>query len=316
MGIYVFGRAMLSQVLEEDSRRRDSSHDFGKDIIPRMVTGGMRVFAYPFQGYWVDVGTVEAYWQTQMDLLKTPPPVDLNDRAWIVHTRSEERPPVLIQKGATVKDSLITDGCVVSAGARVEKSILSPGVFVGPDAVIRESVILTDTWVDAGARIERAIVDKGVRIGRKARIGKSGPGREADRGPRHHDDRQERGDPRRGHRPPRHRHPHRRDRRALHARRQAQARRGQAQGSGRQVVGAGLGPPGPLVAALNALSRNPQNRGQPCTFGAGVNRVFLAAPVLNSRAIASIRRRSEGFRLCSFSSRSAPLSSVDSSLPK
>ena len=112
MGIYVFGRAMLSQVLEEDSRRRDSSHDFGKDIIPRMVTGGLRVFAYPFQGYWVDVGTVEAYWQTQMDLLKTPPPVDLNDRAWIVHTRSEERPPVLILNGAIVKDSMITDGCV------------------------------------------------------------------------------------------------------------------------------------------------------------------------------------------------------------
>jgi glucose-1-phosphate adenylyltransferase len=83
---------------------------------------------------------------------------------------------VLIQKGATVKDSLITDGCVVSARARVEKSILSPGVFVGPDAVIRESVILTDTFVDAGARIERAIVDKGVRIGRKARVGKSAKG--------------------------------------------------------------------------------------------------------------------------------------------
>ena len=176
MGIYVFGREMLSQVLLEDSRRRDSSHDFGKDIIPRMVGDAMRVFAYPFQGYWVDVGTVEAYWQTQMDLLKTPPPVDLNDRAWIVHTRSEERPPVLIMKGAVVKDSMITDGCVVSAGARVEKSILSPGVYVGPDAVIRESVILTDTWIEAGARIERAIVDKGVRIGRKARIGKATKG--------------------------------------------------------------------------------------------------------------------------------------------
>ena len=97
-----------------------------------MVSGGMRVFAYPFQGYWVDVGTVEAYWQTQMDLLKTPPPVDLNDRAWIVHTRSEERPPVSIMNGAIVRDSMITDGCVISAGARVEKSILSPGVFVGP----------------------------------------------------------------------------------------------------------------------------------------------------------------------------------------
>jgi glucose-1-phosphate adenylyltransferase len=171
MGIYVFGRAMLSQVLEEDSRRRDSSHDFGKDIIPRMVTGGMRVFAYPFQGYWVDVGTVEAYWQSQMDLIATPPPLDLNDRAWIVHTRSEERPPVQIVKGAVVQDSLITDGCVVSAGARVERSILSPGVFVGPEAVVRDSVILTDTRIESGARVERSIVDKSVRVGKRARIG-------------------------------------------------------------------------------------------------------------------------------------------------
>jgi glucose-1-phosphate adenylyltransferase len=181
MGIYVFGRAMLSQVLEEDSRRRDSSHDFGKDIIPRMVSGGMRVFAYPFQGYWVDVGTVQAYWQTQMDLLKTPPPVDLNDRAWIVHTRSEERPPVLIMNGAIVKDSMITDGCVIAAGARVERSILSPGVSVGPDAVVRESVVLTDTLIEAGARVERSIVDKAVHIGRRARIGKASRGEAAEK---------------------------------------------------------------------------------------------------------------------------------------
>jgi glucose-1-phosphate adenylyltransferase len=179
MGIYVFGRAMLSQVLTEDAKRRDSSHDFGKDIIPRMVASGQRVFAYPFQGYWVDVGTVDAYWQTQMDLLKTPPPVDLNDRAWIVHTRSEERPPVAILNGAVVRDSMITDGCIISAGARVEKSILSPGVFVGPNAVIRESVVLTDTWIDAGARVERAIVDKAVRIGRRARVGKVARGEKA-----------------------------------------------------------------------------------------------------------------------------------------
>jgi glucose-1-phosphate adenylyltransferase len=106
-----------------------------------------------------------------MDLLKSPPPVDLNDRAWIIHTRSEERPPVSIQNGAIVKDSMITDGCIISAGARVEKSILSAGVYVGPDAVVRDSVILTDSWVDAGARVERAIVDKSVKIGRKARIG-------------------------------------------------------------------------------------------------------------------------------------------------
>jgi glucose-1-phosphate adenylyltransferase len=131
----------------------------------------MRVFAYPFAGYWVDVGTVEAYWQSQMDLLKDPPPLDLNDRSWIIHTRSEERPPVVTRAGAIVKDSMITDGCVISPGARVERSVLSPGVFIGPRVIVRDSVILTDAAVEAGARVERSVIDKGVRIGRGVQIG-------------------------------------------------------------------------------------------------------------------------------------------------
>jgi glucose-1-phosphate adenylyltransferase len=172
MGIYVFNRAILSQMLVEDSKKRDSSHDFGKDIIPRMVTGGLRVFAYPFTGYWVDVGTIDAYWHTHMDLLKNPPPIDLNDRSWIIHTKSEERAPVMIHKGAVVHDSLITDGCIIAPGARIDRSILSPGVVVGAKAVVRQSVILTDTIVEPGARIERSIVDKVVRVGRGARVGR------------------------------------------------------------------------------------------------------------------------------------------------
>jgi glucose-1-phosphate adenylyltransferase len=177
MGIYVFGLQTLAHMLTEDAKRRDSSHDFGKDIIPRMVTGGMRVFAYPFDSYWVDVGTLEAYWQTHMDLLKHPPRLDLNDRTWVVHTQSEERPPVTIQEGALVKDSMITDGCVISPGARIERSILSPGVWIGRNAIVRESVILTDTIIEEGARVERAIVDKVVRIGKRARVGqRSKPG--------------------------------------------------------------------------------------------------------------------------------------------
>jgi len=171
MGIYVFDRAMLTQVLLEDSRRRDSSHDFGKDVLPRMVSEGQKVFAYPFQGYWVDVGTVEAYWESQMALLDDPPPIDLNDRSWIIHTRSEERPPVVMREGAVIKDSMITDGCVVSAGARVERSVLSPGVYIGPKAVIRDSVVLTDTRIEAGSRVERAVIDKAVRIGKNAVVG-------------------------------------------------------------------------------------------------------------------------------------------------
>ena len=171
MGIYVFGLKTLAQMLSEDSKKRDSSRDFGKDVIPRMVTGGMRVFAYPFGDYWVDVGTVEAYWQTHMDLLKHPPPLDLNDRSWVVHTQSEERPPVTIQEGAMVKDSMITDGCVLSPGARVERSVLSPGVWIGPNAYVRDSVILTDSVVEEGARVDRAILDKLVRIGKRVRVG-------------------------------------------------------------------------------------------------------------------------------------------------
>jgi glucose-1-phosphate adenylyltransferase len=177
MGIYVFDLKTLADILTEDAKRRDSAHDFGKDIIPRMVSSGRRVFAYPFENYWVDVGTVEAYWQTHMDLLKHPPRLDLNDRTWVVHTQSEERPPVTIQEGAVVKDSMITDGCVISPGARIERSVLSPGVWIGRNAVVRESVVLTDSVIEEGARVDRAILDKAVRIGRRARVGqRSKPG--------------------------------------------------------------------------------------------------------------------------------------------
>ena len=171
MGIYVFARTMLSQVLQEDSRRRDSSHDFGKDVLPRMVAGGQKVFSYAFDGYWVDVGTVDAYWESQMDLLADPPALDLNDRTWIIHTRSEERPPVVTREGAIIKDSMVTDGCIISPGARIERSVLSPGVYIGPKAVVRESVVLTDTRIEGGARVERAVIDKTVRIGKNARVG-------------------------------------------------------------------------------------------------------------------------------------------------
>jgi glucose-1-phosphate adenylyltransferase len=170
-GIYVFRFDVLDRLLRDDVKRKDSSHDFGKDIIPRMVKEGMRVFAYPYSGYWVDVGTIDSYWQAHMDLLQHPPKLDLNDRSWIIHTRSEERPPVLIQTGAVVRDRLITDGSIISPGARVERSVLSPGVYVGPNAVVRDSIILTDTYIEAGAKVERAIIDKLVTIGHNCHVG-------------------------------------------------------------------------------------------------------------------------------------------------
>ena len=171
MGVYLFNLHVLDKFLWEDRTRTESAHDFGKDILPRMVAGGERVLAFPYSGYWVDVGTVDSYWQAHMDLLVDPPPIDLNDRSWIVHTRTEERPPVRIASGAEVRDSMITDGSVVSSGARVERSVLAPGVVVKPNAVVRESVILTDSVIEAGAMVVRTIVDKQVRIGENARVG-------------------------------------------------------------------------------------------------------------------------------------------------
>jgi glucose-1-phosphate adenylyltransferase len=172
MGIYVFNLPVLDRVLLEDTKRRDSGHDFGRDIIPRMLQAGMRVFAYPYGGYWVDVGTIDSYWRAHMDLLQHPPPLDLNDRSWIIHTRSEERPPAFVQEGAIVRDSLVTDGSIIAPGARVERRVLSPGVYVGPQAVVTDSILFTDCSVEAGARVERAIIDKLVTVGHRAQVGR------------------------------------------------------------------------------------------------------------------------------------------------
>ncbi|MEO0594832.1 MAG: glucose-1-phosphate adenylyltransferase, partial [Chloroflexota bacterium] len=106
-----------------------------------------------------------------MDLLETPPSLNLNDRTWVIHTRSEERPPVRIEKDATIKNSLLSDGVVIAEGATVERSVLSNGVYVGPGAVVRESVILNDAYIEAGAVVERCIVDKIVVVGNGSKVG-------------------------------------------------------------------------------------------------------------------------------------------------
>lgn len=171
MGVYLFNLKVLDQVLWEDREQPGSTHDFGRDILPRMVSDQARVFAFPFTGYWVDVGTVESYWQAHMDLLNVPPSIDLNDRSWIIHTRTEERPPVWVARGAEIVDSMISDGCKIYSGTLIERSVLSPGVQVKEGAVVRQSIILTDTVIESGAVVERAIIDKRVLVGKEARVG-------------------------------------------------------------------------------------------------------------------------------------------------
>jgi glucose-1-phosphate adenylyltransferase len=169
MGIYVFNYDTLVKVLNEDAKDPNSSRDFGKDIFPKMVREKYRVFAFPYADYWVDVGTIQSYWEAHMDLLADTPPIDLLDREWVIHTRSEERPPVNIRTGATVSHSLITDGCVVEGS--VEYSVLSPGVRVKRGAVVRYSIVMTDAVIEQGAMVDRCIIDKNVIVGRGACVG-------------------------------------------------------------------------------------------------------------------------------------------------
>ncbi len=171
MGVYLFNREVLDTVLWQDHENHSSSHDFGKDILSAMITAGYDVYTFPFSGYWVDVGTVDSYWDAHMDLLKEKPSIDLNDRSWVIHTRTEERPPVSIAGGANIVDSMITDGCVISSGAYIERSILAPGVRVKPGAKIVESIVLTNTVIEVGAEVYRAIIDKQAFIGELAKVG-------------------------------------------------------------------------------------------------------------------------------------------------
>lgn len=163
MGVYVFDWHALREVL---SRERV---DFGRDLLPWMVEAGRRVFSYEFKGYWQDVGTVESYWRSSLDLLSDEPGIELNDLGWLIYTRSEERPPARIGPHATVTRSMVSHGCVIDG--TVEHSILSPGVRIGPEAVIRDSIVMFDTVIGEGAVLDRAIVDKDCRIGAGARIG-------------------------------------------------------------------------------------------------------------------------------------------------
>jgi len=168
MGIYAFNAAVLDDILTADHTHTGSRHDFGGDIIPQMIKS-CQVYAFPYHGYWVDVGTIQAYWQAHMDLLVDEPRLDLLDREWIIHTRSEERPPVNVRSGATVAHSLITDGCIIEG--TVEHSVLSPGVTVLPGAIVRHSIVMTDAVIEEGAIVDHAILDKRVRVGAGAYIG-------------------------------------------------------------------------------------------------------------------------------------------------
>jgi glucose-1-phosphate adenylyltransferase len=163
MGVYVFSKRALRRWLTEDR------NDFGRDVIPAMLDGGARVYGYRFQGYWQDVGTIQSYWEANLALLEDRPELDLYDREWLIHTRSEERAPAQVGPTAQVHRSLISHGCVING--TVVNSVLSPGVRVDVGAVVRDSIVMFDSVIRSGAVVDRAILDKEVVVGPGAIVG-------------------------------------------------------------------------------------------------------------------------------------------------
>lgn len=169
MGIYIFNWRTLKKLLKEDEADKNSNNDFGKNIIPKMLEQGKKLMAYPFEGYWKDVGTIESLWEANMDLLKDDNELNLYDNEWRIYSINPVRPAQYIGAHASVKSSLIVEGCIVHG--EVENSVLFPGVFVGKNTVIKNSVIMPNTKIGENVIIDKAIVGNNVTIRRECRIG-------------------------------------------------------------------------------------------------------------------------------------------------
>lgn len=171
MGIYIFNWQLLKKALLEDSKKEKSNHDFGKDIIPGLLNSGKRVFAYRFEGYWKDVGTVTSLWEANMDLIKPNSDLNLSDPSWRIYGENKPSLPQFVGKKAKIKDSLINQGTIIEGN--VEHSVLFDGSVIEEGATVIDSVIFPGAVIKKGAKVTRCIVDEKVTIGNKVVVGKA-----------------------------------------------------------------------------------------------------------------------------------------------
>ena len=169
MGIYVFSWKKLRAYLEADEKDPNSSNDFGKDVLPTMLNTGERMFAYRFEGYWKDVGTIESLWEANMDLLSVPMPIDLHDKKWRIYAKNPGLAPHYIAKGAVVSDSLVTEGSEVYGS--VQHSVVFAGVTIEEGASVIDSVLMPYAVIKRGAVVRRAIVAENAVIGAGCVVG-------------------------------------------------------------------------------------------------------------------------------------------------
>ncbi len=169
MGIYIFRRDKLEKYLTEDEADENSSNDFGKNIIPNMLRDGQRMFAYGFEGYWKDVGTISSLWEANMDLLGSRPVLDLNSDDWRIYSRHSAQGPQFVGESAVIENCYITEGCEIYGS--VKNCVIGAGVKVEKGAVVEDCVLMGDMTISSGAVVNYSIIDTGVVIGENARIG-------------------------------------------------------------------------------------------------------------------------------------------------
>ena len=169
MGIYIFSYDKLRKYLVEDEADENSENDFGKNIIPNMLNDGQRLYAWSFDGYWKDVGTIDSLWEANMDLLNPSVPLDLYDESWKIYARNPVMPPQYVGDSAVVNNSMISEGCEVYGDAHF--SVLFPGVIVEEGAKIHNSIIMPGTVVKKGAVIEYSIIAENAVIDENAKVG-------------------------------------------------------------------------------------------------------------------------------------------------
>src|SRR5512137_2996980 len=168
MGVYLFKTPVLIKALIRDARNPRSTHDFGRDIIPALIDN-TRVFAYTFEDYWEDIGTIDAYWEANMAFLSASPPMILRDPSWPVRSYRPQYPPTYVS-GCDLRSSMIGPGCVLT-DCRIVNSIVAPGVQAAPGAEIIDSILFEDTKIGRGARLRKVIIDKGSAIPESFEIG-------------------------------------------------------------------------------------------------------------------------------------------------
>ena len=169
MGIYIFNWSTLKKFLIMDENDETSNNDFGKNIIPKMLNANMKLVAYPFKGYWKDVGTIRSLWEANMDLLNMDNELNLYDNSWKIYSENIVMPAQYIGKNSEVNESLVAEGCIIEGD--VDHSVIFQGVKIGKNSIVKNSVIMNDTIVEENVIINKAIIGSKAIIGNDCSIG-------------------------------------------------------------------------------------------------------------------------------------------------